>query len=130
MKVAVVDVPYGDAAPADMHHPCVERECSFNAACDFELCIRNFVCCYFFWQTRFMQTRMHLPTAPPSLMRTQKIQLSRLGRGSRLGHKQAEGSEYNMVVKRSTNILIYWHPKASGMLTKGNNNNKKGNLPK
>lgn len=77
-----------------------------------------------------MQTRMHLPTAPPNLIRTQKIQLSRLGRGSRLGHKQAEGNECNMAVKRSTNILIYWHPKVSGMLTKGNNDTKKGNLPK
>lgn len=39
-----MDVPDGDAVPADVQHPHVVWECSSNTACDFELCIRTGFC--------------------------------------------------------------------------------------
>lgn len=130
MKVSAADVPGGDAAPTDVQHPPVKQECSSSTACDFELCIRTGFCLQlstFGWLCLLLVFLASMLTANKDA--EQKIQLSRLGRGSRLGHQQAEGNGYNMAVKRSSNILIYWHPKASGMLTKGNNNNKKATCP-
>ena len=39
-----MDVPDGDAAPADVQHPRFGWKCGSNAACDFELSLRTGFC--------------------------------------------------------------------------------------